>query len=499
MEKGLISATKNNVLINTRSVDVRNRKTIVAGMEVLLIIVLIAVSLFYNPSVHNIEQTLICVGWLAISVTVSLFVLLMLLLRRINYFVVFLLLASMFSFGQSVTVCLNMKIGYTGILNISNGYFDSAVIFRASLHVMKAMVAMALGYTLLYNDGVVKARSHLQSSDTPRSLRCLGWLLIAISIIPTFYLVIKDVIILKSDIYANSKYEVTGLDKIFTLISGFFDAGVILLLICEKRKFYKTVLWVVLLMYMVMQIAGGSRFDVFKYMALLVVIFFDNHKKIKFKHIVFFILGVLFIGLLFSVVSTVRQVKLNSIGDYIVYIFESFSENNIFSRVLYEAGITQVFNTLVYSKCPTVVDYCYGASLYKIFLGWIPNLGFWSVHPTGISTEVVFSPLYANFGLGSSLWAEAYWNFGEIGSYIFLFVLGGLFSRLIRRQDQALQSGNYVVQFIIYYFMFYFVISVRSDMVQIGRDMLYYVGMPLVVFNLLRGKRRLRKIYVVNN
>lgn len=482
--------------VNSLSHKEMSRKLIAVFIELASLIFLMIFSELYLNSKPSVIVCLKDIGVTAFFMLVLVLVAVLILDKRINYFGIFYILAYIFSFGQSLGFAFGLIKPSTNILCIANGYFTAEQIFKSAMFVLQASVIFALGYTVFYksvqiNKSVIKGNKNKENDG----LRTLGWILLVVSFIPTFYLTIKDIIILKDNIYANSQYTVTGIEKIFTLLTGFFDAGIILLLITEKRKYYKITIYIVLGLYCVLQMLGGSRFDVFKYIVLLVLLYFNRSGKFGFKKFIMLVIVVFALAFVFSVISATRQEKFSTIEESLQFIILSFKEENIFSKVLYEAGITQIFNTLVISNCPVNIGYCNGSILYKILLGVVPNLGFWSVHPTGITTEIVFSKLYVDFGLGSSLWMEAYWNFGTIGAYIAVFILGFIFAKLIMMLNGAINKGDNKIQFIIYYLMFYFVISVRSDMTQIGRDFVYYVIIPLVLYWLVTRK----KLKTVNN
>lgn len=443
-----------------------------------------------HPETLSVRQALCLVGIIAtigcaISVVILLYV-----SRTIDFFLIFILLSYLFSFGQSFAVLLNLDAGFDGLLYLGNGNFSSSTIFYSALSVLQMITSFVIGYVLFYERKCEKVACLKEGNK--RLLKC-GRALIIINIIPSFYLAVKDLVNVLNSSYANSRENLTKIDSILTLFSSLFYSGLIMSIIGETNKRRKRLVYLLMTCYFIIELLGGSRFDLFRFGVMFVIIVIDRHKKIRIKDILKTVALVCFFGLILSVVSSSRQSSIKNINDLVLAITTSIEEGGVVGKVFFETGITQLFNAVVFENCPQNIDFCYGASLYKIVLGCIPNLGFWNVHPTGITTEVVFSPLYANFGLGSSLWSEFYWNFGLVGACVILVLFGVIVSRISHKHRVALRSDNKIFLFIIYYLIYYFSISIRSDMTQIGRDLVYYAVLPLLISKLFRKKTTFAK------
>ena len=462
-------------------------------IELVLLIILWFAGAFYLGYEANSIAVMRTIGLAATLTLVVLLGVLRYIGGGLNYFHLFLGLSFMFSFGQSFIAFFTGTVDTDRLLSVGNGVLSAKAIYDSSFYVLRCIVFLTIGYTIFFDK---KAREYYGCSqkskralDKYKRFNTIGWILFLLSIVPTYYVLYQEIVILNSEGYIASLQGYTGAARILRILMGFFPASFIIIILTERRKHKRQLAYILMAIYILLQLMGGSRIVVFRFLVLFLTIYFIKHRNIKLRTIV--LLGILLIavGFIFSIVSGVRNYQnvFDSPDDLISLILQQFTEENIFYKVFFESGNSQIINTIVYTECPGEIDYCYGQSLVKMFLSIIPNLGFWDINPTTITTDSTFSPLFTDLcGLGSSIFAESYWNFGELGAYLFIFLFGSFLSILVNKLYKKVSYGNVIGTFIIYYILFYVSFLVRSDMIEFGRSFVYYCLVPVLLFKMLK-------------
>ena len=283
--------------------------------------------------------------------------------------------------------------------------------------------------------------------------------------------------------YGNILGNATGIDKIFVLISGFYISAVLILYCFEEKKRY--IVYLALGLYSIMQLLGGSRISVFRLAIVLLIISNLLRKEINKKRLVWIFLFGLIGVFAFSFVSSAR----NYLADDVQLFFKKTAgdlwENNFIISAIKEMGNTQVINTLVYSLCPSKVEYRYGLSFVRSIYSIFPNV----FNLKYISIDEIFSGFYTvtNAGCGASFIAEGYWNFGYFSAFFFL-ALGYIWAVLADR-FKRICNEEYVNPFLIVYLMYFMIFLVRSESIELGRSFVYYALVPILMSKTLHSNR----------
>ena len=191
----------------------------------------------------------------------------------------------------------------------------------------------------------------------------------------------------------------------------------------------------------------------------------------------------------FSIVSAARIWMSNGVNatGIVKMVIKDLIENNFLFACIREMGNTQIINTLVYKDCPSLVEHQLGYSYVKILWAILPN--FIGAAYTGyIGVDITFSKLYplTSAGLGASYISEGFWNFGY-GSLIIFLIFGCLLGLLERKFIELCNSNgkkNATTVFVAVYLMFYILFRVRGEFLSFGREMVYYVLIPLFLCKL---------------
>lgn len=429
-------------------------------------------------TVKSLQETMRAVGWVSILGAVANLSIIFFCKREVNVYFIFVALSYLFSFGQCILTAIGVK-PYRGVFGIANGFFSSKELWTASMFVMVAISVTSLGFCLCKQEKPVRVKEKFKLPGTDRLLR-IAWILLIITIVPTLYALYQDIVTMSTVGYTMTLINQVGMMKLFMLLSGFFQSS-ILILYCFEEK-HRKILFLVVSIYFVLQLIGGSRISVFRYAILMLLIsnfFRKEMTKAKWMFIGFCGLGMVFI---FALVSSVRTTVFLS-TDISTMLNEAvgnlIDDNFIFSAIR-EMGNTQCINTLVYNSCPKDVGYCLGGTMLRSIYGIIPNIfgvGYDSV-------DTVFSPLYTvtNAGMGSSYIAEGYWNFGYFSLIYFAgfgFAWGKLEERFKMQCNRPAKSAS--VFFITIYLMFFLIFTVRSDLMEFGRSFVYYALIPVLL------------------
>lgn len=445
------------------------------------------------PSSKQVGLAMSNVGIIALICFIISFVAIWRSCKELNAFVYFLIFAYLFSFGQCYMAIIGQELKNSAFA-LSRGFFSSEAIIHSAIFVLFSIMFTCIGY-LLYSSrkrNVSKEERILNEQHyayrTERARR-VGWVFLAIGIVPTFINLYQEYRSLLTFGYASTLVAATGSTRILGLIGGFFMSG-LLLLFCYEKK-HRKLLYLIAMAYILAQVAGGSRIQVFRIAIVFLLIEDLYFKKMdRHKWLVVFGIGILaMLGL--SLLSSVRNYIYlsNDLGGLIRTSAENLWENNFVFAAVNEMGNTQVVNTLVLDTCPDPMPFQFGLSFVKMLWAILPNL-IGSAYTGYIGVDLTFSPLYTvtNSGMGASYISEGYWNFGYL-SLLYFIGFGMLFGMLTTKFRKMCESKNvdpgkfFLVVYVIYYALF----LVRSEALGFGRNFVYYAIIPYICINIRGG------------
>ena len=292
--------------------------------------------------------------------------------REWDIFLGFMIMSYLFSFGQCILAACGYKLGFFAF-SMDRVFFSNKEILDASVFSFSAISLTGIGY-YLYRKTDSYTRIKKQPKTNSHNLCRVAWGLLIISIIPTYYKLYKDMTTVFSVGYQSTLGNVSGIDKVCVLLSGFYTSALLILYCFEERR--RNIVYLALGIYVLMQLLGGSRIEVFRLTVVLLIISYMFRKEINKKNIILIFL-IAFGGMfVFSFVSSARNyIYLASNARLFLRKTENdlLEKNFIFSAIK-EMGNTQVINTLVHSICPTRVEYRYGLSFIRAIYGIFPNI-----------------------------------------------------------------------------------------------------------------------------
>lgn len=399
-------------------------------------------------------------------------------------YVIFLIAATLFNGGGLAfleVLGINQQIG--GFLG---GRFSDNSIVESLLLAVLGLFSYHLGglFAATYKTEMPAINKSEQDIVLERySLRVVGWLLLGIAILPTI-MTLRDAVstVLSGGYFALYQREVvTGFASSLKVLSAFMVPGTLFLLAGSKGRFYSvSVSLVLILTYVSIRFFLGERS--WAVMPLLAYAWVW-HRAIKPLPSTLLLSGGAILGfVVFPLIKVVRNIEGGARDSFYSYIEGFLTLDNPVVAVLEEIGGS--ISTVVWTieLVPAVRDFDWGLSYVYAVSTVFPNL-FWDIHPAvkhGLAShwlvwEVAPHTAALGGGYGYSFIAEAYLNFGWIGTPIVLILLGYLFARLVLWANTVQQPLKLaaVASFVAFFFMF-----ARSESGTIVRPLLWYAFLP---------------------
>lgn len=417
----------------------------------------------------------------------------------LDVYTFFIVLSFIFYLGQPLLMFFD--ISFDIVMSIGSSPYDSTQINK-TLKFLLTSIAVFHGSVLVYQvfSNVFHRKKYFSTNDENdyllKSFRYVGIFLFLISVIPQFmyiYESIKTTIlfgysnIFKSDYIIGSGVQ-GGIPR---FLAEFFKSALLLITISYLNDKKRLKRWIVFsILYSILLIVSGQRGSNTLFIFSLFFLYHFGVKKINIKKISYAIIFLIITVYSLSIISVIRNI---GIANYsFSELINFFSDINPFIDLLAESGFTLIACTTVVVYAPSIVPYNYGETYINSLIALVPNF-FWDVNPAAIGgvDQVFKNFLFKDSGIGSSFIIEAYYNFGLYG--VFMMPVFGLFIYLINKNLINFKfEKNYYNLFISVYCIPVFLWFVRSETINIWRDLGYHVFFPLfLVF--LCNKFLLRK------
>lgn len=394
-------------------------------------------------------------------------------------YVLFIIAAVLFNGGQAVLEIFNLN--QAGLLA---NKFEDETLARTLFLVILCLSSFHLG-ALLSAVNVGGARQNIQKSPrtiAPKYLRWVGWALIAISILPTMYVLGRSVTVVVSSSYSNlyAQESSYGINAAPQILMKFLIPGCLFLLAgSELRRREIVVSGVILLLYSLTLYFLGSRS--WSTMPLILYAWIWHHHIRPIPRGLLLTIGALVMFIVFPLIGATRNAEFSNRSSF-EFLLDTFSaiDNPAVASISEMGGSMQtVAYTLELVPAERPIDY--GASYFYASLAIIPNL-FWDVHPAVVygrpSDWLIWEvdPFIARSGggLGFSFIAEAYLNFGWYSPLVMVF-FGFLFGRLTVwaiTSDEPLKAAMVACLFASALFW------VRQEFLNVIRPLLWYGLVP---------------------
>lgn len=343
-------------------------------------------------------------------------------------------------FGLVIIGCQNIIDLLLGYMQESNVVFISPkIVDKGFAFAISGIISFLLGYVITTNG--LKARP---DGDRFVSIKLLNYGAAAFFIL--------FVLSLDSSFFSGEDYIESGIIAKSTTNNSEFVLGVlfasVIIQYSINRKGYMTfrqyifgfpkLFLVVFFSYLVLRFISGARASVLRNVLLLFFSYSFVCRKQPFKTstiIVFLIVGVV----LFSALSFSRGLVGNSFSERYSYGLEHLKNNGSISPPTQELAHSQICNQLIIKELqekPNSMSYGGNQLRYFIVL-FVPNRILNMIWPMPLERQgsayfltVQYLGRNATSGLGTTLWADFFLDFGFIGMLLCMGIVGGLFKKI---------------------------------------------------------------------
>lgn len=387
--------------------------------------------------------------------------------------------------------------GGQGLLEISNLNPDGILrgAFSSDL-VAQSLLLVVLGLAFFHFGGlasIVLAKrnfsnaTQVSSARVPqRAVRIVGWLLLAISIVPMALRLGSAVSVVLSYGYVGLFQQVasTGFNATPQVLAAFLlPAALFLLAGSGSQRSGVIVTAILLLGYAITEFFLGSRSAAAMPLIAYAWVYHRTVRRLPTLLLVVSSAVVLFV--LFPVVQVVRTIPGGERLDLASLVNAFLSIQNPIITILNEMGGSMLTVAFTLQLVPAVRGFDFGVGYLYALLTLMPNL-FWEVHPTithGLAgrwlVETV-APLTAaaGGGYGYSFIAEAYLNFGWIGAPLCLALIGWLYGKLVWWGEANDDPAKIAM---VASFLTFFLVYARSESGTIFRTLVWYAVLPYLL------------------
>jgi oligosaccharide repeat unit polymerase len=480
--------------VNLQQIVRHNFLLVIAGQALFLIVLLGIILVYLNSPYIDIQRFI----YLASITLVFLFLWsigswYILTKKLFDPYALFFTAAVLFNGGQSFLAVFDLnKAGFL------DGEFSSHIILKLLFMVILGLIAFHFGGIL--SRATDKGQLSKGTCFTAQSVRLVGWGLLFISILPViFELKNAFIVVVSSGYSALFQREIgTGFNAANRVLSSFLIPAVMFLLAGSKgRKTEIIISGIAIVSYSMVGFFLGSRS---RAVMPLIAYAWVWHRRISpIPPAVFIGSGIALIFIVFPVVRFTRNIAGAERLSFAVYRNTFSSIDNPFVVTLSGMGRSMQAVAYTLELVPKVRPFDIGQGYLYALLTVVPNL-FWDVHPTvshGLAgewlTSVVAPAKFARGqGLGYSFIAEAYLNFGWIGVFPVLMIIGFLFGKFVLWGEKPREPAKMAT---LASFLSYFLFYARNELAPVIRFLSWYALLPYFLVILVSGlTRNLRKV-----
>lgn len=340
-----------------------------------------------------------------------------------------------FSCGQSLGWGLGFDMGGKDLIDRVDYGLNKTLLLKGLCYSMMAFTTFNLG-AIISNHSI--KRFTWSAEDVTNAFENIGRLMLIIAI-PSFILNIGETIFVVMNGGYHASYDLmverSSIMKVIRYMGEYMQPCLLLIVVANRNKSAtkRNMAVFMLIIGAICKLYIGGRNQAVLTMMGIILAFHYFVKKFNISTIVKLGIGGYF-GL--AILNAVAQTR-NIVGHSLVTFISNIDLNpgSVIGEFVGEMGwsISSVCWTMNY--VPSVKDYMRGTSYLMAPLNIIPNLGFWKVHPA-LKYDVgewLQSITHASYGLGYTMPAESYINFGWYGGIAFMFVWGVIIAKLFAR------------------------------------------------------------------
>ncbi|MBW4592659.1 MAG: O-antigen polysaccharide polymerase Wzy family protein [Brasilonema angustatum HA4187-MV1] len=421
--------------------------------------------------------------------------------RFFDPYILFLFSFLLFNGGQGVLEILHLNT--FGILASNdprslNANFSSEILITTLLIVILSLTTLHTG--ALFNIVLNKDKKVIFKKDdvSPKKFLLIhkyvlwiGWVLLGISLVPAFFTLGSAISNVTTYGYLALYQEniPVGAEATPRILATFLiPAALFLLAGSNKKQNIIAISMIVIITISIIQLFLGARSQAVMPMVAYLWLW---HRCIKpLPKVLILISSSLVLLIILPLVGSIRLIsgedRLSL--DFIIDAF--FSIDNPAIAIFSEMGSSMGTIAHTIELVPSQRGFDMGASYGYALLTLIPNL-FWDIHPTiarGLAEKWLVdtvNPYISSIGgtMGYSFIAEAYLNFGLIGTAIFMAFFGFLFAKLTLwsvkdNQPAKMATMASFLSFVLFY--------PRAESALLIRPLVWYSLLPYLLTNVVK-------------
>lgn len=454
------------------------------GLALLLVVLLLywlldfALAAWVYPACVSLGVLLIWSLWSWKKATDDLF----------NPYIFFFIAAVIFNGGHALLEIF--RLNQEGILN---NIFEAETLTRTLFLVLLSLTALHLGALLSVANS---KQTHTTPDQHTRpvdliAVQYVGWALIAIAILPAIYTLAQATRIVIASGYGGlyAAEAATGIGSAPQILMKFIVPGCLFLLAGNNgKKLPIVVSLIVISLYTLTQFMLGIRG--WAILPVLLYLWVWQRTVSPVPKTLLLGGGAFAMFVLFPLVGAIRNMGLEERTsiDTIVETFVGLGNPAV--AILTEMGASMKTVAYTLELVPATREFHMGATYLYASTSLFPNL-FWDIHPAVVhgrpSDWLIWQvdPYIASRGggLGFSFIAEAYLNFGWIGTTLFMAGCGFLFGKIVRL---GMSSHDYAHVALVATFFAFSSFWVRQEFLVVIRPLVWYALVPYLGVLFLR-------------
>ncbi|MEK4129135.1 O-antigen polymerase [Solibacillus sp. FSL W8-0474] len=337
---------------------------------------------------------------------------------------------------------IDIDLPWNPLLTISMTMFKDASLFSLCSHLF-----LTLGMSLiLRNKPKISFSKPIDNESGIYQLfltKNIGAIFVLFGLLPMLYIDFSKIIV-----YLNGNYLDTfqlGLPGFLYIMSSFFDIGIIMVIIGNKRDEKKVLLILFLTtIYKGILMFTGGRGEPILYLLTLYFIYFNFIKTVKLKPLQIFsnLILIYTMGFFITFISQIRMMSINSIDTYMELFKSSFIDFSPFS-IIAEFGSTIITLGIAMDYFSNINDFQYGLNYLYALLNIFPNLGGILDFTVSKSIYIYNFPIHLRTFLGGSYLGEIFYSFGYFGM-IFTGFIGMAISYISLKLNEFFIKQKYI-------------------------------------------------------
>ncbi|UKO97598.1 O-antigen polysaccharide polymerase Wzy [Nostoc sp. UHCC 0870] len=487
--------------INTIKPNHKHSEIIIAT-HLFMMMILIIFRLLYEPFDSQPESLIYPFSWVVCIQAIWSFWSWYILTKNLfSPYLLFLLSAFLFNAGQAFVEVFHLnKDGLLGGFDFI--LFSFATLLNSLFLVILSLGAWHLGALISFAKSPVNEQKISPKSEdfyiSSKYCYRVGIFFLSISLLPAIHTIRNNLSLVMASGYSGL-YQVenaTSVSAIPNILSIFLIPSALFILVGSAyQKKAKFISIIIVLIYSIIQFIVGQRNQG---VMPLISFFWLWHQVICPIPKTFLLgLGSLIMFILIPVIAVIRNIGSQDRLS-INFLIETFANiDNPIVAAISEMGSSMLTVAATLDLVPNVRSFQMGTDyLYALFT-LVPNY-FGGIHPTvarGIPEQWLveeINPYFAMHGgsYGFSFIAEAYLNFGWIGTPIALGIMGFMFAKFTLWISK---SGEPAKMAMLASFLSFFLFFPRAESALLIRPLLWYSLLPYWIVSWL-GKKRSKKL-----